>query len=100
MKYKIYNILKRNDYVFYGDQESRYKFKERLMYKANVLNKRVFNVNEMYTTMTCSSCGHLNDVRKKEIYKCESISIRCNKTLLRDVSAAKNILMKGIMRFL
>ena len=66
------------------------------MYKANVLNKRVFNVNEMYTTMTCSSCGNLNDVGKREIYKCE----KCDKTLLRDVSAAKNILMKGIMKFL
>lgn len=114
----INDILKRNDYVFYGDIKSHgivkksrnkflnrdfndlkfYKFKERLMYKANVLNKRVFNVNEMYTTMTCSSCGHLNDVGKKEIYKCETI--RCNKTLLRDVSAAKNILMKGIIKFL
>ena len=52
----------------------------------------------MYTTKTCSSCGHLNNVGKKEIYKCETI--KCNKTLLRDVSAAKNILMKGIMKFL
>ena len=43
--------------------------------------------------MLGSSCGHLNNIGKKEIYK-------CNKTLLRDVSAAKNILMKGIMKFL
>ena len=114
----INDILKRNDYVFYGDIKSHdivkksknkflnrdindlkfYKFKERLMYKANVLNKRVFSVNEMYTTKTCSSCGYLNNVGKKEIYKCEMI--KCNKTLLRDVSAAKNILMKGIIKFL
>jgi len=114
----INDILKRNDYVFYGDIKSHdivkkssnkflnrnindlkfYKFKERLLYKANVLNKRVFNVNEMYTTKTCSSCGHLNNVGKKEIYRCEMI--KCNNTLLRDVSAAKNILMKGIVKFL
>lgn len=114
----INDILKRNDYVFYGDIKSHdivkksnnkylnrdtndlkfYKFKERLMYKASVLNKCVFNINEMYTTKTCSSCGNLNNVGKKEIYKCERSS--CDKLLLRDVSAAKNILMKGIMRYL
>lgn len=112
----INDILKRNDYVFYGDIKSHdivkksnnrflnrdindlkfYKFKERLMYKANILNKRVFSVNEMYTTKTCSSCGCLNDVNKLKIYKCKD----CEKTLLRDVSAAKNILMKGIIKYL
>jgi len=112
----INNILKRNDYVFYGDIKSHdivkksnnrflnrdindlkfYKFKERLMYKANILNKCVFSVNEMYTTKTCSSCGYLNDVNKLKIYKCKD----CDKTLLRDISAAKNILMKGIIKYL
>jgi transposase len=112
----INNILKRNDYVFYGDIKSHdivkksnnrflnrdindlkfYKFKERLMYKASVLKKRVFSVNEMYTTKTCSNCGNLNNVGKREIYECEN----CKKTLLRDVSAAKNILMKGIVKYL
>lgn len=111
----INDILKRNDYVFYGDIKSHdivkrsnnrflnrdindlkfYKFKERLIYKANILNKQVYNVNESHTTMTCSSCGNLNNVGKREIYKCESNE--CNKILLRDVSAAKNILMKGIL---
>lgn len=75
-----------------------YKFKQRLIYKANVLNKQVFSVNEKYTTMTCSSCGNLNNVGKNEIYKCENQL--CKKTLLRDVSAAKNILMKGIIKYL
>ena len=114
----INDILTRNDYVFYGDIKSHdivkksnnrflnrdindlkfYKFKERLIYKANTLNKQVYSVNEMYTTKTCSSCGNLNNVGKREIYECEQRS--CKKTLLRDVSAAKNILMKGIMKYL
>ena len=75
-----------------------YKFKQRLKFKAELLNKQVYIVNEMYTTMTCSSCGNLNNVGIKEIYKCKESS--CKKTLLRDVSAAKNILMKGIMKYL
>ena len=114
----INSILKRNDFVFYGDIKSHdivkknankylnrnmndlkfYKFKQRLIYKANILNKQVFNVNEKYTTMTCSSCGKLNNVGKNEIYNCGNQL--CNKTLLRDVSAAKNILMKGIIKHL
>jgi hypothetical protein len=36
---------------------------------------------------------HINDVGNKEIFKCD----HCNITLLRDVSAAKNILMKGLL---
>jgi putative transposase len=114
----INDILNRNDYVFYGDIKSHdivkksnnrflnrdindlkfYKFKERLMYKASLLNKHVLNVNEMYTTKACSSCGNLNNVGIKEIYKCENKL--CNNLLLRDVSAAKNILMKGIVKYL
>lgn len=114
----INDIFKRNDYVFYGDIKSHdivkksnnkflnrdinnlkfYKFKERLIYKANIYNKQLYKVNEHYTTMTCSSCGNLNNVGKQEIYKCQSVT--CKKTLLRDVSAAKNILMKGIMQYL
>ncbi|MFM2368521.1 MAG: Heterosigma akashiwo virus 01 [Bacteroidota bacterium] len=109
----INDILKRNDYVFYGDIKSHdivkksdnkslnrnindlkfYLFKQRLNYKAGVWNKKVFQVNEAYTTKTCSSCGHINDVGNKEIFKCD----HCNITLLRDVSAAKNILMKGLL---
>jgi transposase len=34
-----------------------------------------------------------SDFRNKEIFKCD----HCNITLLRDVSAAKNILMKGLL---
>ena len=114
----INDILKRNDYVFYGDIKSHaiversnnrylnrnmndlkfYKFKERLMYKASVLNRRAFSVNEMYTTKACSTCGYLNKVGKEEIYDCKNDL--CRNTLLRDVSAAKNILMKGIINFL
>lgn len=114
----INDILKKNDYIFYGDIKSHdivrkgnnkflnrnindlkfYKFKERLMYKANVLNKKVYLINEAYTTKTCSSCGFLNNVEIKEIYKC--MNTNCNRTLLRDVSAAKNILMKGIINYL
>jgi IS605 OrfB family transposase len=112
----INDILSKNDYIFFGDIKSHdivkkssnkylnrnisdlklYKFKKRLMFKASYLNKKVYSVNEAYTTKTCSCCGILNDVGKKEIYKCEN----CNNTLLRDCSAAKNILMKGIINYL
>lgn len=113
----INDILMRNDVVFFGDIKSHdivkgnnkflnrnmndlkfYKFKQRLMYKGDILGNKIFYVNEQFTTKTCSSCGNLNEVGKKEIYRCEKVS--CKRVLLRDISAAKNILMKGIMRFL
>ena len=114
----INDLLKRNDYIFFGDIKSHdivkksnnkflnrdfndikfHKYKQRLLYKSNILNKKVYMINEMYTTMTCSCCGNLNNVGKKEIYNCESQL--CNQTLLRDISAAKNILMKGIINLL
>lgn len=113
----INEILKTNDCVFLGDIKSHdivkhsrfskvnrfindlkfFKFKTRLQFKAILLNKKVFMVNERYTTKTCSCCGNLKDIKLGEsIYKCNS----CNIVMFRDVNASKNILMKGIQKYL
>ena len=72
----ILHLLKENDYLFYGDIKSHdivskgknhklnrnlmdlrlYKFKQRLLFKANEKGKKVFVINESYTTKTCSFC--------------------------------------------
>ena len=69
-----------------------YKFKQRLLFKAEEKNKKVFEVKEHYTTKTCSFCGSLNNPEKSKIYECKS----CNIKIGRDINASKNILMKGI----
>ena len=109
----IGDLLKVNDFVFYGNIKSHgivkngvnkhlnrnlndlklYKFKERLLHKANVLGKHVFITNEAYTTQTCSCCGNMYKPGSSEVYNCLS----CLKVMGRDANASKNILMKGIV---
>lgn len=112
----INDIVKNNDYIFYGDIKSHnivknknnhnlnkntndlkfYKFKQRLIEKVEEYNKQIYIVNEAYTTQTCSYCGNINkNVKSSEIYKCTNIN--CNIHIDRDMNAAKNILMKGII---
>jgi putative transposase len=112
----IQNILDENDFVFYGDFKSHeivkngknkklnkdtnelkfYKFKQRLLYKASIRNKCVFSIKENYTTKTCCFCGTINNPECSKVYHCST----CKRTFGRDVNAAKNILMKGIIQYL
>ena len=70
-----------------------YKFKQRLKYKALIENKLIVCVPENYTTQTCSFCGTINKPECSKIYSCSV----CNKIVDRDINAAKNILMKGLL---
>ena len=113
----INSILSSNDVILYGDIKSHnivkknknkklnqdfndmkfYSFKQRLLYKSTCYNKLVIPVNEAYTTKTCSCCGTINNnVGSSEIFNCTN----CNKSVGRDVNAAKNILLKGIIKHL
>ena len=108
----INHIVKNTDFIFYGDIKSHdivknginrtlnknindlkfYKFKQRLLFKAKEYNKKVYLVNERYTTQTCSYCGDHHKVGALKVYTC----MKCKRKIGRDVNAAKNILMKGI----
>lgn len=110
----INNLLTKNDVIFYGDIKSHdivgksknknlnrsfndmkfYKFKERLQYKALVKNKLVVCVNEAYTSQSCSFCGSINKPGTSKVYNC----LNCMKKIDRDINAAKNILMKGLIK--
>jgi transposase len=109
----INEMLKVNDFIFYGDIKSHsivkgkqnstlnrnvnnlkfYKFKERLLFKSIERSKKVYLVNEAYTTQTCSFCGNKYNPGCSKIYNC----VLCKKSIGRDVNASKNILMKGII---
>ena len=113
----INDMVKNNDFIMHGDIKSHdivshgkkykykrdlnrnfndlkfYLFKQRLEYKAKLKNKKVFLVNEAYTTQTCSFCGNKYKPGVSRIYKCSN----CKRNIGRDVNAAKNILMKGII---
>jgi len=110
----INDLLKNNDVVYFGNIKSHnivkdgkntklntdfndlkfYQFKQRLLYKAYINGKKVYFVNEHYTTKTCSCCGEINNkVGCKEVFNCN----KCLNVTGRDFNASKNIKMKGIL---
>ena len=71
---------------------SHFKFKARLKEKAHEYkNFRIRDVNESFTTRTCSCCGmKVNDVGSKKKFICS----KCGTNHDRDVNAARNIFIK------
>lgn len=118
----ITHLLEHNDVIVYGDIKSHdivsggrnktlnrnmnnlkfFQFKQRLLHKAAERGKRIICITEEYTTKTCSFCGQLNEPKKSKIYTCNSNECikRCGGVcrIGRDVNAAKNILMKGLLK--
>ena len=71
-----------------------FQLKQRLIYKAFIESKKVIYVPEHYTTKTCSSCGELNkDIGSKKVFECPT----CNLITGRDINAAKNMKLKGML---
>jgi IS605 OrfB family transposase len=115
LHWKVVNdLVKKNDVIFYGDIKSHnisktstnkklnrnfndlkfYQFKCKLSHKMSIVNKLLYLVHEANTSKTCSFCGTINNPFEEKIYNCS----KCNLSVDRDVNAAKNILMKGIMK--
>lgn len=73
-------------------------FSDRVSYKTRQYNNcRVFEVQEDYTSKTCSHCGFLkskDDKIKDRIYNCQS----CHNVFDRDINAAKNIMLKFLTK--
>ena len=109
----INDLLSRYNTIFYGDIKSHsivkksknsrlnldfsdikfYQFKQRLIHKAEELGKRIFFINESYTSKTCSNCGFVDKkLGQKKTYSCKL----CDQVMDRDLNAAKNMLMKGL----
>ena len=110
----INDIVLNNDVIYLGDIKSHnmvknskikflnvafndlkfYQLKQRLIYKAFVAGKKVILVPEHYTTKTCSCCGTINNnVGSKDVFECAN----CKLVTGRDMNAAKNIKMKGML---
>ncbi len=70
---------------------SFHTFKERLLFKCKMHNKKFMLVTEEYTSKTCTNCGALNDTYGKEYLQCQ----HCNIKMDRDVNGSRNILIKN-----
>lgn len=71
-----------------------YQFRQRLAEKIKASNcKRLWIVNEAYTSKTCGACGSIHDkLGGNKTFKCPT----CNISLGRDVNGARNIFLKHV----
>lgn len=69
-------------------------FRERLKYFAKTKQRNLYIVNESYTTKTCGSCGHLQDMEGKKTYSCES----CGCKIDRDYNGARNVCLRVLTK--
>jgi putative transposase len=71
-----------------------YQFRQRLMSStARRANKRVFLVEEGYTSKTCGSCGTVkHDLGGSKTFECGGCGLRTG----RDVNGARNIMLRGV----
>jgi putative transposase len=67
--------------------QSNFLFKQRLYSKCEEHNKSLLEIDERYTSKTCSSCGEYNDVGRSKEYNCGKCELRID----RDLNASKNI---------
>jgi transposase len=71
------------------------RFVDRLVYKSmQYATRRVFVVNESYTSKTCGYCGFIDDsLGAKGEYKCP----KCETQIHRDLNGARNIFLKNFV---
>lgn len=70
-----------------------FTFKQRLEYKCTRRKIGYMEVDEAYTSKTCTKCGEIkNNLGGSKVYKCDN----CNLILDRDINGARNIYLKYI----
>ena len=70
-----------------------YMFKLRLNYKAQITDTYIYDVDESFTTITCSNCGVINMIGSDIVYRCAS----CNVSIERDENGSRNIFLKHVV---
>lgn len=76
---------------------SHYKFRQRLLHKAEELGKTVLHPNEAHTTKTCSVCGRINNrVGGSKVFHCRQSDGGCGHKSGRDLDASICILLSSL----
>jgi len=70
---------------------SHYRFKQFLKNKAAEYSCNIIEVNESYTSKTCTNCGKQQNIGFKKSMKCS-----CGTELDRDINGARNVFLKNI----
>lgn len=71
---------------------AHFRFKSFLKAKAEEYSCEVVDVNEAYTSKTCSYCGEIHSIGSKKIMKC-----RCSANVDRDYNGARGIFLRALM---
>lgn len=73
---------------------SLFQFKQKLKYKCKYLNISYKEVDEAYTSKTCSRCAKINDtLNGSEMFECKN----CKLFIDRDINGAINIFQRNII---
>lgn len=68
---------------------SHYRFKEFLKFKGKEYSCEVIEVDESYTSKTCSYCGTIHNIGTRKVMKCN-----CGANVDRDLNGARGIYLK------
>jgi putative transposase len=71
---------------------SYYRFKQHLAFKAHLTGRRLFVVDEAYTSRTCGACGTLKEKTGSKHFSCRE----CGAQIDRDFNGARNILLRTL----
>ena len=75
-----------------GLMMKHFQFRQRLIFKCKSKRIQCIEVNERYTSKTCSVCGgYKKDLGSNKTYDCDS----CNNLMDRDMNASRCILLKN-----
>lgn len=72
---------------------SHYKFRQHLSHKCEEYGCELIVVQEDYTSMTCTNCGHMSKIYKDRIKDCPKCKIQID----RDLNGSRNILIKTLI---
>lgn len=70
---------------------AHYRFKQKLINKAEEYSAKVYEVNEAFTSKTCSYCGRIQNIGSKGIFKC-----KCGVEVDRDLNGARGIFLRTL----
>jgi putative transposase len=72
---------------------AHYRFRQRLIAKAEELGVHIIIQNEAYTSKTCSWCGKIQKIGGSEVYNCKN----CRTVMDRDENGARGIFLRALL---
>lgn len=71
---------------------AHYRFKQFLKFKGKEYSCKIIEVNEAYTSKTCSYCGKIHNIGSKKVMKCS-----CGANVDRDLNGARGIYLRNLI---